>query len=179
MPRKAGGTRVGAPGRAYPNRTDLNANKNLPARAATNQTYGQAGQQLQAQQTVPMAPQPVPLPPPGMTPPGLGAPGGAPTPGGPMGGPPPGPPPFAPTAPPPAMPPGAMGPLSRPTENPNEPVTSGLPIGAGPGPEALAPSPVAPVGGVGSMSAMLAQAAQASGSATLQSLLQRAQAAGM
>ena len=32
--------------------------------------------------------------------------------------------------------PGAM-PFLRPTERPNEPVTAGIPLGAGPGPEAL------------------------------------------
>ena len=32
---------------------------------------------------------------------------------------------------------GAAGPLDRPTERPNEPVTHGLPVGPGAGPEAL------------------------------------------
>jgi len=36
-------------------------------------------------------------------------------------------------------------PFARPTERPDEPITAGLPIGAGPGPEALAPI-VAPRG---------------------------------
>lgn len=33
--------------------------------------------------------------------------------------------------------PGAMGPLNRPTEMPDQPITAGLPSGPGPGPEAL------------------------------------------
>jgi len=32
---------------------------------------------------------------------------------------------------------GSNGPLTRPTERPNEPVTHGLPVGPGAGPEAL------------------------------------------
>ena len=35
----------------------------------------------------------------------------------------------------PSMPP--VTPITAPTENPNEPITSGVPVGAGPGPEAL------------------------------------------
>lgn len=34
--------------------------------------------------------------------------------------------------------PGSFGPLDRPTERPDEPITAGTPYGAGPGPEALA-----------------------------------------
>ena len=33
--------------------------------------------------------------------------------------------------------PGSHGPIDRPTERPNEPVTHGLPVGPGGGPEAL------------------------------------------
>lgn len=46
----------------------------------------------------------------------------------------------APVAPQPQQPsiqPGSMGPLDRPTARPNEPLTAGMPFGAGPGPEAL------------------------------------------
>ena len=39
--------------------------------------------------------------------------------------------------------PGQLTSLDAPTERPNEPVTAGLPMGAGPGPEALTPMPVA------------------------------------
>lgn len=35
--------------------------------------------------------------------------------------------------------PGGLGPLDRPSERPDEPITSGIPYGAGPGPEALEP----------------------------------------
>ena len=131
MPRRAkpGGMRVGAPGTAYGNRTDLNTQKDLPARAATGQTYGLAGQQLQAQQTVPMAPQPVPMPPPGAPAP---APAAAPTtPGGLR---PPAESTFAPpTAPPPMVPPGSTGGLARPSEISNEAVEWGLGAGGVPG----------------------------------------------
>lgn len=41
------------------------------------------------------------------------------------------------TAGPPGPVPGSLGEFSRPTERPGEPVTAGLDIGAGPGPEAL------------------------------------------
>lgn len=37
--------------------------------------------------------------------------------------------------------PGAGGAFARPTERPNEPITDGLPMGAGRGPEALPPAP--------------------------------------
>lgn len=48
----------------------------------------------------------------------------------------------------PAQPvPGAAGPLLRPTERPNEPVTAGMPIGPGPGKEALSPLTQNPGGG--------------------------------
>jgi hypothetical protein len=40
-------------------------------------------------------------------------------------------------------PPGSLVPLGAPTERPGEPVTAGLPIGAGAGPEALTGAPVA------------------------------------
>jgi hypothetical protein len=36
-----------------------------------------------------------------------------------------------------SLPPGSYGPLDRPTERPQEPVTTGNPLGAGAGPEAL------------------------------------------
>lgn len=35
------------------------------------------------------------------------------------------------------VPPGAFGPLTAPTSRPDEPVTAGLPIGPGPGPDSL------------------------------------------
>ncbi len=41
-------------------------------------------------------------------------------------------------APPPPPAPGSFGAFTRPTEFPNEPLTAGMPIGPGPGPEAMA-----------------------------------------
>ena len=161
--RKPGGLRVGEPATAYPNRTDLSQQKNLPARVATGQTYGLAGQQLAAQHNVPMAPQP------------LGV-AGAPAPGGPVPGvaapPSQGPPPAPPIAP------GAFGPLARPTERPGEPVTTGLPIGAGPGPEAMPPGPAGGPAPDGKMSDMLNRIALQTGSSTIAAIAARAQAMG-
>lgn len=123
MPRSRGGARAGTPGTAYSNRTDLNANKTLPVKAAPGQVYGQAAAQEQMQKAVPMGP------------PGAGsAPPGAPQ--GPMQGNP--------------IPPGAFGDIHRPTERPMEPVTAGAALGPGPGPEALGPG-VAPHGNVSSL----------------------------
>ena len=46
-------------------------------------------------------------------------------------------------APPPRRPPAqrVLGPIDRPTERPDEPLTAGLPIGPGPGPEVLGAIP--------------------------------------
>ena len=81
----------------YSNRSDLRNSAKLPAKAATGQTYGEAGKQMQAQRAVPMAAPPTDV---------------------------------APTATP-RVAPGSMGPLSRPTERPNEPLTAGAPFGPG------------------------------------------------
>ena len=84
----------------YANRSDLRNSAKLPAKAATGQTYGEAGKQMAAQRAVPMAAPPTDV---------------------------------APTATPqqPRVAPGSMGPLSRPTERPDEPVTAGAPFGPG------------------------------------------------
>jgi hypothetical protein len=37
--------------------------------------------------------------------------------------------------------PGAAGAFTRPTDRPNEPITAGMPMGAGPGPEGMPPVP--------------------------------------
>jgi hypothetical protein len=87
----------------YSNRTDLRNSAKLPAKAATGQTYGEAGKQLAAQRAVPMA-----------------APPTAP----------------APTAAP-QVAPGSLGPLNRPTERPNEPITAGAPFGPGNTPQGM------------------------------------------
>ena len=160
MPRvRQGGDRSGTPGQGYTNRTDLQVQPSLPARAATDQTYGKAQQQLQAQRTVPMAPPVLNLPQ------ASGGPPVAPSPGG---------PPSTPTTP---IPPGAFGDLHRPTERPGEPVTAGSPLGAGPGPEAIPAGPANPDMN-SNLSALLGSLAQSSGSAALTALAQHAQAAG-
>lgn len=78
----------------YSNRTDLQNPANKIARsAAKGQTYGKAGEQMEAQRAVPM-----------------------------------GSPPTDTAA---ALQPGQLGAFNRPTERPNEPVTSGSPFGPG------------------------------------------------
>ena len=157
MPRTGrGGTRAGTPGAAYPNRTDLQGQSSLPARVATGQTYGKAQAQLQAQRTVPMAAPPQPGVPPVTAPPVGG--GGMPSPGM-QGG---------------SIAPGAFGPLDRPTERPGEPVTTGIAMGRGAGPEAMGPPPASDM-----VSSILQRAAAATSSATLNAMAQRASAAGM
>jgi hypothetical protein len=94
-PRKPGGTRQGAPGKTYPNRTDLNEKpRSQPIRVGPSQQYGQGAEQIAAQQAVPL----------------------------------------------PQAPPIEVIPLNAPTRRPNEPVTAGLPMGPGPGPESLPPA---------------------------------------
>lgn len=111
MPR--GGRRTGTPGASYTNRTDLA----VPAAAASGQQYGQRAQQMAAQRAMPVAPPPAP---------NLA-------------------PPAAPRATPPGAPPepmtmpGQVVPLDAPSMRPNEPITAGLPVGPGAGPEALGP----------------------------------------
>lgn len=125
-PRKpgSGGARTGTPGASYQNRTDLRTTQ--APQATPNQTYGQAGQQLQAQAQMPLSRvPPVPSPP-----------GGAPGPGGPA--------PSGPGAVAAMLGGGGPGPndvtpLNAPTQRPGEPVTAGLAGGPGPGPEALRP----------------------------------------
>ena len=156
MPRtRQGGPRGGSAGNRYQNRTDIANQPSLAARAATGQTYGKAQSQLQAQKMVPMAPPRLALPPPGagggaIPPPG--APPGAGIPQGPV--------------------PGSLGQLTRPSERPLEPVTSGAALGPGPGPETLMQP------GATKVSDILAQAAQRTGSTVLQNMAQRAQVAG-
>lgn len=112
MPRKGrGGSRQGTPGRAYGNRTDLNARKPLAIAAPPSSQYGERTRLEDAQRAVPMAPPPAPTPPPGVSAAG------------------------ASTAPPAAVP--QPGPFDAPSDRPNEPATTGVPAGAGPGPEVL------------------------------------------
>lgn len=102
-----GGRRSGKPGKSYPNRTDLPTAPDPGAGTFKGQPYGAATAQA-----------------------AVAASGGA--------GAPPGGPPAASGAPPgPMIPPGAGGAFNRPTERPGEPLTQGVPIGPGAGPEAL------------------------------------------
>ena len=119
MPRGGrGGKRTGKPQSAYGNRTDLHSSIAGPT---PNQVYGQGVAQQQALKAVP-------LPASGTTPPGAAAPPPAP------------PAPGAPPAGPAPVLPGGLGPIDRPSERPNEPLTAGLSSGPGPGPEALGQS---------------------------------------
>lgn len=93
-----------------PNRSDLTKPTST---TVPGQGYGEAAQQRAAQQQIPMGPPPAPA----------GA--SSPSPAGPMSA-----IPGAPLV-------GASGSLTRPTERPNEPVTHGLPVGPGGGPEIL------------------------------------------
>lgn len=86
----------------------------MPAQAATGQQYGKAGAQLAAQKALPVS-RPATDAMPGPRPTGPGRP------------------------PVPTAMPGQMTPLDAPTARPNEPITAGLPVGPGAGPEALGP----------------------------------------
>lgn len=99
MPRTGrGGRRRGAPGVAYPQRSDLQQGPRAqPIRVASGQPYGQRKAQEDAQRAIPL-------------------------------------PDFTPA--------GAHGSPYRPTDRPDEPVTAGLPMGPGPGPEILTPMPL-------------------------------------
>lgn len=114
MPR--GGRRAGAPGKAYSNRTDLN--RTVPISAPTGQAYGARAEQIAAQRAIPIArpaTDSVPVAP-GPVAGGAAGLGGA-------------------TSPGPAVPPRDVTPLGAPTDRPDEPVTAGVPVGPGPGPE--------------------------------------------
>jgi hypothetical protein len=127
MGRKQGGARTGTPGTAYSNRTDLNANR-TPLTAFRGQPYGTGVQQAAVEGSARTAPPPA-------------APAGAPS-ASPGGG-----PLFGGQHPvPPGVPaPGEFPPLLAPTERPNEPVTAGMPFGAGPNvvPQPFRPDPMA------------------------------------
>jgi hypothetical protein len=124
MPRTGqgpGGVRNGKQGGQYPNRSDLRSpGQDLVAK---NQPYGERQRQQAAQRAVPITA------PPDAGAGGPGAPAPPPAPGVPPGGAPGG-------DVPPGMAPGELK-FLHPTERPNEPITAGLPIGPGPGPEAM------------------------------------------
>lgn len=102
-----GGQRRGAIGKGYPNRTDMHQ----PIQAAPGGQYGSVTALKNAQHIVPLPNAAAAVsPPPGpQSVPGGGAPQVA---------------------------PGDIN-FEAPTARPNEPVTAGLPVGPGPGPEAL------------------------------------------
>lgn len=142
------------------NRADLTQPS---AQAVPDQPYGVAAQQRQAMQAIPLPVQQQAAPSP------ASAPGGAassPTPG-------------VPSALPGAPMVGANGPLTRPTERPNEPVTHGLPMGPGAGPEALTGIGAAAREGVieqGTLSHLLTNLAASPGAtAAIKDLASRAQ----
>lgn len=102
-----GGRRNGKQGKAYAQRTDLNANRGpLPVQAASGQAYGVRGAQEAAQRAVPISAPPAPPQPT-----------------------------MAAVAPAPL--PGELGDPLRATERPDEPLSAGLDWGPGPGSEAL------------------------------------------
>jgi hypothetical protein len=114
MPR---GRRSEGESKAYAQRTDLMGPKKIPVDAPTGQPYGVRAEQMAAQRAIPIAPPPtdaVPTAsPPGATPATQG-----------------------PSAPPGPLA-GQVVPLDAPSARPGEPVTAGLSVGAGPGPEVL------------------------------------------
>jgi len=149
MPR--GGRRVGAPGVAHGQRTDLNKPATQPIQVAPSAQYGQGVQQLQSQQAIPLpnnnalpstANQAVQQQQAAAT-----------VPAGPM--------------------PGELGGLQDPSQRPNEPVTHGALSGPGGGPEVLQTGLP-----MNSVSQMLSSLAQTSNSADLAVLAQAAGAMG-
>jgi hypothetical protein len=104
-----GGRRRGRQGAQYPNRSDLRGpgTPDIP-KTFQGQPYGVATQQAAMQAPTPASPS---SPVVGSGPEGMLGPSGP--------------------------PPGGMGPFNRPTERPSEPITHGLPSGAGGGPEIL------------------------------------------
>lgn len=114
MPRTGrGGARVGAPGEAYANRSDLNMATTPAAAPAEGRDFGAATADLSSQAAVPMGP-----PPEGSSPAA----------------------PLSPGAPGPL--PGELTPLDAPTMRPDEPITAGVDIGPGPGSSILMTAPV-------------------------------------
>lgn len=102
-----GGRRVGTPGKSYPNRTDMHQ----PIKAAPGGEYGSVTALKDAQKVVPL-PNANAVAPPSSPSPIQSAPGGG------------------------GVAPGDIN-FGGPTQRPDEPVTNGLPVGPGQGPEAL------------------------------------------
>lgn len=160
MPRsKRGGSRAGAPGKSYAQRSDL-PGKVLPVTAAPDQPYGVAGAQRAQQASLPMSTPPVVAAAP--------APVGGPVQGGGTSS--PSSPAPATSGPPdlslpPGMPlPGSIPGLDAPTARPDEPLTHGAPVGPGGGPEVLPPLFAHPVlQGVAILNAMGTSSPQVAG----------------
>lgn len=133
MPRTGRGGRRELPvGQASGNRTDLN--QHLPVEVASGQPYGQRTQQENAQRAVPMGSTPA------VTQPMV---------------------PLQRTLNQAAPKAGSL-PFLDPTNRPNEPVTAGLPFGAGPGPEVMNQVNVLPLHPVAHAFDELAQSPNAS-----------------
>lgn len=157
--KRAAASGAGLPGAPSANRTDR-----MAVQTPTGLPYGEAGQLQAAQQAVPIAATaPPPSPGPSQPPPGATSevPGGSNPPPGGM---------AAILAAAQAMQPPSGPGLSAPTQRPNEPVTAGLPVGAGPGPEVLNLKPQ-----VTPLAQTLQAAAEATGSGLLANLAAQAQ----
>lgn len=103
-----GGRRRGLPGKNYSNRSDLQLGpRKQPVQAPSGLPYGERKAVEDAQRAVPVSAPGVPAP----------TGGGVSATRWPI--------------------PGSLGPLDRPTERPGEPVTTGLSLGPGAGPEVL------------------------------------------
>lgn len=155
MPRtfKRGGERTGTPGTTYTNRTDLNQ----PVTVAPAAHYGDATQQAQSQQAVPLPDNAGQLA-------QLAQAAGQAGQSSPTAG------PTQPVQPGPR--PGELGDFHRPSEWPHVPVTDGAPLGAGAGPEALIGGPTP------NIAQTIAQVAEMSGNQSLMALAQRARGGG-
>jgi hypothetical protein len=116
MPRRG---RSAGESKAYAQRTDLMGPKKIPIDAPTGQPYGVRAEQIAAQRAIPIARPQTDFT--ASTPAQSGA--------------------AAPATPRPSAPPGPLAgqvvPLDAPSARPGEPVTAGLSVGAGPGPEVL------------------------------------------
>lgn len=124
-----GGRRQGAPGKAYSNRSDLNANANGPRKPYTptvapagNQPHGAQANQLRSLAALPLATNPNTASTGSLA--ATGGTGATPDTGG--------------------IAPGQLPRLDRPTERPNEPVTTGIDSGPGAGSEVLPAAPITP-----------------------------------
>lgn len=131
---RRGGKRQGNVGTAYVNRTDLQGAAPVAIQTSPGQVYGARTTQEAGQRVVPVAAPPTGAAPPAPVPANVAAPGTKAQPAAALGI------PGAQATPGPAARPQALPgqlPFTGPSERPNEPVTAGLKLGPGPGPEAL------------------------------------------